>query len=1251
MNSLAPCRLRAVSASVSKTATTAAAVRPASIGVRRDFHLTRACPSSTPTNADSAPAGSAATTPDATDPAPENTDPSAPPPHNTEAAANNNNDNNDNNNSSKNNSVVSERFTLNARRLRNHQQSSQARLRRAKTTVVLEAQPSCDLPEEFMLQNVHLHEPFAQPEWPVFEEPNWRSLQASWLQQFYGPHVLDSGGSGREGAAETVAEAEGAAENAVPAKNAAAEPAAAQDTDPKSLEPLTTPETEAEPPSEPSKPPATKPNKLLFDRYRLHFLLAEWKQGELKKALNRDLGAIERRTAVASLSAAYALYAWHIENGVSPPASLLETIDAVRKAAPSYWALDKPVRVKEDKPEDYFRGEDSLANEAIEAMSMPYMQSPTVFIPEMILQKPPFFPDDVGKSSPVSEILEVEKSIYVELNAKPPAGKKAFDIRRPITVIETSKYGGKRFSKSLVKHIATSVGADLVRIDACGFSKILGKYLGEDWALSRGPFSLLGFRTAFVNDTLALPQDLLDYLGVQDMAEDAPDFEGMVFGGHSREVSADAFKDELAKIKEEPMGYLLSSTDRWGNLKIQAALERIIRAATIKAKGAESDKLIIQVDDFVELSQTLEGALIIGRLRHMIDSLWLKGTKVILVGTSSAKTRVPVYLRAVREIASSESLIPFKAEPRLALDHFEWAGSEKVDFLDQNCQNLRHVINTIATEPVDPEFVEQQLPFSALAAYRDGLERLREQRWWSREAIKEPLKKLFDELRDNLGRDCDPSICSGIVPFTELYPLAQRIVALSESPYVLSAAAFKQIHDQLESDKSPLSEAGKKEAHAKALKNRPGSKLAPPTTNKQHLQVPKLGADADSDKNSHENFPKNRPTPISRGGRDRQEEAADQGRDFAHLKLNEYEKKLITGLIDASQIKTTFSDVHLPAETIQALKLLTMLSLQRPDAFGYGVLARDRIPGCLLYGPPGTGKTLLAKAVAKESGASMLEISSASINEMWVGQGEKNVAAVFSLAKKLAPLVIFIDEADALLAMRGRSTGTAPHREIINEFLREWDGMNNANAFIMVATNRPFDLDEAVLRRLPRKLLIDLPVQADRAAILEIILKDEQLAADISIPDLAQRTPLYSGSDLKNLCVAAAMAAVREETEVAEKHTGDTPYVYPARRTLRKEHFDHALKEIGASISNDMETMKGIRKFDEVHGKPGERKQRAAMGFGKAAAKKMDAEDVRVRNTTETKKAEKAETKKAEKAETKKAEKIETKVETAETNA
>lgn len=329
---------------------------------------------------------------------------------------------------------------------------------------------------------------------------------------------------------------------------------------------------------------------------------------------------------------------------------------------------------------------------------------------------------------------------------------------------------------------------------------------------------------------------------------------------------------------------------------------------------------------------------------------------------------------------------------------------------------------------------------------------------------------------------------------------------------------------------------------------------------------------------------------------------------------NTYEKKLLNGVVDAKSLRTTFEDVHVPPETIDALKTLTSLSLIRPEAFTYGVLATDKIPGLLLYGPPGTGKTLLAKAVARESGATVLEVSGSDVYDMYVGEGEKNVKAIFTLAKKLSPCVVFIDEADAIFCSRTGASSRTSHRELINQFLREWDGMNDLDAFIMVATNRPFDLDDAVLRRLPRRLLVDLPTEQDRQSILKIHLKDEVLDSSVDLAELARRTPLYSGSDLKNLSVAAALACVREENAQAAQHQGDEPYKYPARRTLTSTHFERGMEEISASISEDMSSLSAIRKFDEQYGdRKGRRKKSPGWGFMPAVTEEAEADAARVR--------------------------------------
>ncbi|KAK5136016.1 hypothetical protein LTR08_004270 [Meristemomyces frigidus] len=330
---------------------------------------------------------------------------------------------------------------------------------------------------------------------------------------------------------------------------------------------------------------------------------------------------------------------------------------------------------------------------------------------------------------------------------------------------------------------------------------------------------------------------------------------------------------------------------------------------------------------------------------------------------------------------------------------------------------------------------------------------------------------------------------------------------------------------------------------------------------------------------------------------------------------NPHESRLLTGVVDAKNIKVGFADVHAPADTIEALKTLTTLSLLRPEAFSYGVLANDRLPGLLLYGPPGTGKTLLAKAVAKESKATVLEVSGAQIYEKYVGEGEKMVRAVFSLAKKLSPCVVFIDEADAIFGSRSGSGNRNTHREIINQFLREWDGVEDNGVFIMVATNRPFDLDDAVLRRLPRRLLVDLPVVKDRESILGIHLKNEVLADGVSLAKLAEQTPLYSGSDLKNLCVAAALACVREENEMLVAQKEDKEFKLPEKRTLAPKHFERAISEISASISEDMGSLSAIKKFDEQYGDRRGRRKKAGYGFGIGGAAEgvVDESSVRVR--------------------------------------
>ncbi|WVN90364.1 uncharacterized protein L203_105600 [Cryptococcus depauperatus CBS 7841] len=267
-------------------------------------------------------------------------------------------------------------------------------------------------------------------------------------------------------------------------------------------------------------------------------------------------------------------------------------------------------------------------------------------------------------------------------------------------------------------------------------------------------------------------------------------------------------------------------------------------------------------------------------------------------------------------------------------------------------------------------------------------------------------------------------------------------------------------------------------------------------------------------------------------------------------KLTQHERRLLGCIVDPSKLaSTTFDDVHLPEKTVDGIRSMISLPLLFPEAFRGGVLKDHATTGALLFGPPGTGKTLLARAVAAESGARMLAIQPSDVNDMYVGEGEKLVKAVFSLARRLSPCVVFLDEVDALFGARisRGSSGSMSHNLILTEFMQEMDGLSSAIAnkdkrvVVISATNRPFDLDDAVLRRLPRRLLVDLPGVEERKAILKILLRGEHIGDDVNLDKIAQQTDGYSGSDLKHLCVSAALSAVKDTVNIPWKQTSHLP--------------------------------------------------------------------------------------------------------------
>ncbi|XP_055525289.1 spastin isoform X6 [Wyeomyia smithii] len=261
--------------------------------------------------------------------------------------------------------------------------------------------------------------------------------------------------------------------------------------------------------------------------------------------------------------------------------------------------------------------------------------------------------------------------------------------------------------------------------------------------------------------------------------------------------------------------------------------------------------------------------------------------------------------------------------------------------------------------------------------------------------------------------------------------------------------------------------------------------------------------------------------------------------------------------------KVQWQDIAGQEVAKQALQEMVILPSVRPELF---TGLRTPAKGLLLFGPPGNGKTLLARAVATECSATFFSISAATLTSKYVGDGEKLVRALFAVAREMQPSIIFIDEVDSLLSERSSGEHEATRR-LKTEFLVQFDGLpansETDKIIVMSATNRPQELDEAALRRFPKRVYVMLPDMDTRELLLRRLLeKQGSPLEDTELKQLAVLTDGYSGSDLTALAKDAAFEPIRELNVEEVKNMDPTML-----RSIRVSDFYNSLKRIRRSVA------------------------------------------------------------------------------------
>ncbi len=253
----------------------------------------------------------------------------------------------------------------------------------------------------------------------------------------------------------------------------------------------------------------------------------------------------------------------------------------------------------------------------------------------------------------------------------------------------------------------------------------------------------------------------------------------------------------------------------------------------------------------------------------------------------------------------------------------------------------------------------------------------------------------------------------------------------------------------------------------------------------------------------------------------------------------------------------------------KAVKEAIVYPVQRPDLFPLGWPR-----GILLFGPPGCGKTLLAAAVATEINANFYSIDAASVMSKWLGEAEKNVAKLFGSARKSSqdskPAIVFVDEVDSLMGKHSNEVGG--EIRVRNQFLKEMDGImdkgRKLHVYVIGATNKPWDLDWAFIRRFQKRILVPLPDHHTRLMILKLYTGNLQVEQTVDLHELARLSEGFSGSDIRDVCQSAQLNLIGEFFE-----TGAAMDKEANPRSLNMEDFRKIFEARKPSVSLDMLTL------------------------------------------------------------------------------